>query len=94
MEDPTIETSIASRGIRKVMLGTVISTKMMQTISVKVERRLAHPRYKKYYNRSKKFLVHDPENSCREGDLVRIVECRPLSRHKRFRLLDVVRRKL
>ena len=94
MPSPTNETCVVHRGNRKVMLGTVISTQMMKTISVKVERRLPHPIYKKYYTRSKKFLVHDPENSCREGDIVRIIECRPLSRHKRFRLLDVVQRKL
>jgi len=81
------------RGNHKTMLGTVISTKMDKTVSVKVERRLPHPRFMKYYSQSKKFLVHDPENSCQEGDLVRIVECRPLSRLKRFRLLEIVTRK-
>ena len=81
------------RGHRKVQLGVVTSDKMDKTITVKVVRRLQHPRYKKYYVRSNKFLAHDPENSCREGDLVRIVECRPLSRHKRWRLLEVMERK-
>ena len=80
-------------GSRKVKLGVVTSTKMNKTITVKVERRLPHPRYLKYYTRSKKFLAHDPQNSCREGDRVRIVECRPLSRRKRWLLLEVVERK-
>ncbi len=82
------------RNNRKVMLGTVTSNSMQKTITVKIERRLPHPRYKKYYRLSKKFLTHDPENSCNIGDLVRIVECRPLSRRKRYRLLEVVQRKL
>ncbi len=82
------------RGNRKVMLGLVTSIKMEQSMTVKVETKLPHPKFKKYYKRSNKFMAHDPENSCREGDLVRIVECRPLSRHKRWRLLEIVQRKL
>lgn len=78
---------------KKVQLGVVTSSKMDKTITVKVERRLQHPQYKKYYKRSNKFLAHDAENSCREGDRVRIIECRPLSRLKRWRLLEVVERK-
>jgi len=80
------------RGNRKIRLGIVTSTKMDKTIAVKVERRLPHPRYKKYFTLSKKFLAHDPENTCNEGDRVRIVECRPLSRRKRWRLLEIVER--
>ncbi len=83
-----------NRGNRKVMLGTVTSTKMEKTMTVMVERKLPHPRVKKFYKRSNKFFAHDPENSCREGDLVRIVECRPMSKHKRWRLLEIVQRKL
>jgi len=80
-------------GQKRVQLGVVTSTRMSKTITVKVERRLAHQRYLKYYTRSKKFLAHDPEGSCREGDRVRIIECRPLSARKRWRLLEVVERK-
>ncbi len=80
------------RGNRKVRLGVVTSSKLDKTITVKVERRLPHQRYKKYYTLSKKFLVHDPENSCNVGDRVRIVECRPFSRRKSWRLLDIVER--
>lgn len=81
------------RSHRKVMLGTVTSTKMDKTVTVKVQRRLPHPRVGKYYNLSQKFLAHDEENVCREGDVVRVVECRPLSRRKRWRLLEIVTRK-
>lgn len=80
------------RGNKKIQIGIVTSTKMDKTIAVRVERRLPHPVYKKYFNRSKKFLAHDPENTCNEGDRVRIVECRPMSRHKTWRLLDIVER--
>ena len=80
------------RGNRKVRMGVVTSDKLDKTITVKVERRLPHPFYKKYYTLSKKFLAHDPENSCNIGDKVRIVECRPFSRHKKWRLLDIVER--
>ena len=81
------------RGNRKVQIGVVTSSRVDKTITVKVERRLPHPRCKKYYTRSKKFMAHDPENSCHEGDRVRIVECRPLSRNKRWRLVEIVEHK-
>jgi len=82
------------RGKRKVRLGLVTSTGMNKTITVKVERRLPHPRYKKYFTLSRKFLAHDPENTCNMGDRVRIVECRPYSRRKTWRLLEIVERSL
>ena len=77
---------------RKVKVGTVISSKMDKSITVTIERRVPHPRYKKYYKRTKKFMAHDPENSAREGDTVRIMECRPLSRLKSWRLVEIVER--
>ena len=80
------------RGNKKVQLGVVTSTKMNKTITVKVDRRLPHPRYRKYVTLSKKFMADDPENSCNVGDKVRIVECRPLSRRKRWRLFEIVER--
>ncbi|MDP8238647.1 MAG: 30S ribosomal protein S17 [Candidatus Hatepunaea meridiana] len=80
------------RGNRKVRLGVVTSTKMDKTIAVKVERRIPHYRYKKYYTLSKKLLAHDPENTCNIGDKVRIVECRPISLRKKWRLMEVVER--
>ena len=81
-----------SRGRRKVQLGVVTSNRMDKTIAVKVERRLPHPRYKKYVTLSKKFLAHDEENSCNIGDKVRIVECRPYSSRKTWRLLEILER--
>ena len=65
---------------------------MDKTISVKVERRLKHPIYGKFVRKSKKFLAHDETNDCNEGDLVRIVESRPLSRRKRWSLVEVIQR--
>ncbi|MFH0765654.1 MAG: 30S ribosomal protein S17 [Calditrichota bacterium] len=81
-------------GRKKIQLGIVVSTKMAKTISVKVERRLPHPTYGKYFTLSNKFLAHDEKNTCREGDRVRIIECRPLSRRKTWRLLDIIERKV
>lgn len=78
------------RGLRKVRTGIVVSDRMDKTIAVKVERYIKHKMYKKYYRVSKKFLVHDPENSCGIGDMVTIMETRPLSKRKRWRLLEIV----
>lgn len=80
------------RKLRKTKTGVVVSTKMDKTISVKVERRLMHPLYGKFVKRSKKFFAHDEENTCNMGDLVRIMETRPLSKMKRWRLVEVVER--
>jgi len=78
---------------RKVFLGEVISNRMQKTITVKVERRLRHPVYERVVKRSKKFHVHDEHNQCQIGDQVRIIETRPLSKTKRWRLLEIVRRR-
>ncbi len=75
---------------RKTRVGTVVSDKMDKTIVVKVETRMPHPLYGKIVRRSKRYTAHDEENQCREGDLVRIMETRPLSRTKRWRLVDIV----
>ena len=80
------------RKLRKQKTGTVVSTKMDKTITVKVERRLTHPLYGKFVKRSKKFFAHDEENTCNPGDVVRIMETRPLSKMKRWRLVEVVER--
>lgn len=77
---------------RKVRMGTVVSDKMDKTIVVKVETRMPHPLYGKIVTRSKKYKAHDEENQCRVGDVVRIMETRPLSRTKRWRLLEIVER--
>lgn len=73
---------------RRVMQGLVVSDKPDKTIIVQVERRVMHPLYKKYIKRSKKFAAHDPENRCKIGDRVRIRECSPISKRKRFEVLS------
>ncbi|HIJ42780.1 MAG: 30S ribosomal protein S17 [Rhodospirillales bacterium] len=72
---------------RRVLQGIVVSDKMDKTITVKVERRIKHPLYKKFIRRSKKYAAHDENNACKVGDQVRIRECRPLSKRKRWEIL-------
>ncbi len=78
------------RKARKVRIGVVVSDKMEKTISVLIERRVKHPLYKKYSKKSKKYLAHDNENSCNIGDTVKIMETRPLSAKKRWRLVEII----
>lgn len=75
---------------KKQIVGVVTSNKMDKTITVSVERRLKHPMYGKFVKKTKKFKAHDELNVCQEGDVVRIVESRPLSRLKRWNLVEVV----
>ena len=82
----------AERGERKVRTGTVVSDRMEKTIVVAVERRSAHPIYGKQVVRTKKFHAHDEEGQARVGDTVRIMETRPLSKTKRWRLVEIVNR--
>lgn len=77
---------------RKILEGRVISDKMQKTVVVAVVSSKRHPLYHKVMRRSKKYYAHDEEETCREGDWVRIVESRPLSRTKRWRLLEITRR--
>ena len=94
MADSTTSTATApaaeSRGNRKERVGEVISNKMAKTIIVRVERRFAHPKYKKVVTGYKKFYAHDEKGEARVGDRVRIEETRPLSKTKRWRLVEVV----
>ena len=78
---------------RKVLLGEVVSNRMQKTITVKVERRVRHPIYERVVKRSKKFHVHDEHQQCQIGDQVRIIETRPLSKTKHWRLLEIVRQR-
>lgn len=71
----------------RVLKGTVVSTKMKDTITVAVERYVMHPKYKKFMRRTKKYLVHDAGNTAKDGAVVEIIETRPLSKRKRFTLL-------
>ena len=76
----------------RTLTGTVVSNKMNKTISVSVERLVKHPTYGKYVRRTTKLLAHDENNECRAGDTVAIAECRPLSRHKAWKLVRVLER--
>ena len=78
------------RGNRKVRVGLVVSDKMDKTITVRVEDFIRHPLYGKRIKRSKKFKTHDENNTCSMGDRVRIMETRPLSKDKRWRLVEIV----
>ncbi len=77
---------------KRTFAGTVVSDKMDKTITVLVSTRQLHPMYKKYITRSKKYKAHDESNDAHEGDSVRIIESRPVSKDKRWRLLEVVER--
>jgi small subunit ribosomal protein S17 len=80
------------RNLRKQRVGVVTSNKMDKTIAVSVERKLRHPIYGKFIKRSNKFIAHDEKNECNIGDVVRIMETRPLSKLKRWRLVEIVER--
>ena len=78
------------RGRRKVRIGEVVSDKMQKTVVVKMERRVPHPKYKRIIRRSKKFMAHDERQECKVGDKVRIGETRPLSKCKRWEVLEII----
>ncbi len=78
------------RTLRKTRVGVVVSNKMQKTITVAIERRVAHPIYKKYFKKTTKLMAHDEKNECQVGDRVKIMETRPLSLKKRWRLVEVV----
>ena len=81
-----------SRGLRKERTGTVVSDRMQKTVVVTVERTVTHPKYKKILRRRTNVKAHDETNQCRIGDRVLIVECRPLSRDKRWRVSKILER--
>ena len=80
------------QAVRRTLTGRVVSNKMDRTVSVAVERLIRHPRYGKYIRRTSKLLAHDENNECSPGDVVTIAECRPLSKHKAWRLVNIVAR--
>ena len=86
-------TASVARGLRKMRTGLVVSNKMSKTIVVAVERRVKDPLYKKYIRRTNKFMAHDENNECQIGDRVRIMETRPLSKRKCWRLVAIVEKK-
>jgi len=94
MENTTNQTEQTTTGIerknRKVRIGTVTSNKMAKTITVMVERKVKHPMYGKFLKKSSSFHAHDEENAAGIGDTVRIMETRPMSKTKRWRLVEVI----
>ena len=80
------------RNLRKERVGVVTSNKMDKSIVVLVERKVKHPKYGKFMKKSTKFVAHDEKNDCNEGDTVRIMETRPLSKRKNWRLVEIVER--
>jgi small subunit ribosomal protein S17 len=78
------------RGLRKTRIGVVVSNKMNKTITVAIERKVPHPIYKKYHKKTTKLMAHDEKGECTIGDKVKIMETRPLSKNKRWRLLEIV----
>ena len=78
------------RGLRKTRIGVVVKNKMDKSITVAIERRVAHPIYKKYFKKTTKLTAHDEKNECNVGDVVKIMETRPLSKNKKWRLVEIV----
>jgi small subunit ribosomal protein S17 len=92
MSETVNQPAVAARGNRKERVGEVVSSKMAKTIVVRVERRFPHPQFKKIVTEYKKFYAHDEKSDAKVGDTVRIEETRPLSKLKRWRLVEVVER--
>lgn len=78
------------RNTRKEIIGKVTSNKMDKSIVVSIERKLKHPLYGKFVKKTKKYVAHDEKNECSEGDIVQLMETRPLSKNKRWRLVQIV----
>ena len=93
IRDPALRNADApQRNARKTRVGVVVSDKMQKTVVVEIERRLAHPIYGKMVTRTKRLKAHDEQNAAKTGDTVRIMETRPLSKDKRWRVVEIVER--
>jgi len=79
-----------TRNLRKTRVGVVVKNKMDKSISVAIERKVAHPLYKKYFKKTTNLMAHDEKKECQVGDVVKIMETKPLSKNKKWRLLEVV----
>jgi small subunit ribosomal protein S17 len=79
-----------NRNLRKSRIGVVVSTKMNKSILVAMERKVAHPIYKKYFKKTTKLMAHDENNECGIGDTVKLMETRPLSKNKKWRLVEII----
>jgi small subunit ribosomal protein S17 len=90
MMEATTTTNSVLRNLRKIRVGVVSSNKMDKTITVNVERKVKHPLYGKFVKKTTKFHAHDEKNECSIGDTVKIMEARPMSKTKRWRLVEVV----
>ncbi len=89
MTEQAVKTDSADKNVR-TLTGTVVSDKMNQTVAVAVGRVVKHPLYGKYLRRTTKVLVHDQDNASKQGDVVSIAECRPISKRKSWRLVEVL----
>jgi len=87
-----VETNANPTAAIKTVEGRVVSNKMNKTVTVLVERHVKHALYGKYLRRSTKLHAHDEDNACKEGDLVRVTECRPLSKTKNWRVVEIITR--
>jgi len=92
VREDVLEAEEESRNIRKERVGTVVSDKMEKTVVVRIERSQKHPMYKKYLTRSARKMTHDENDEAGEGDTVRIMETRPISKRKRWRLVEILER--
>ncbi len=81
-----------NRGLRKTRVGVVVSNKMDKSILVAIQRKVAHPIYKKYFKKTTKLMAHDENNETNTGDIVKIMEIRPLSKRKKWRLVEIVKK--
>ena len=81
---------MTKRGLRKTRIGLVVSNKMDKTITVTIERKVPHPIYKKYFKKTTKLYAHDEKGECNMGDRVKIMETRPLSAKKRWRMVEII----
>ena len=89
-EEVQKKVEVPRRGRRKIRVGKVVSDKMQKSILVSIERRVPHPIYKKYFKRTTKLMAHDEKREARIGDTVKIMETRPLSKSKRWRLVEIL----
>ena len=78
------------RKLRKTRIGVVVSNKMNKTVTIAIERKVPHPIYKKYFKKTSKLMVHDEKQECGIGDKIKVMETRPLSKNKRWRLVEIV----
>jgi small subunit ribosomal protein S17 len=92
MAEAAVVENEEERGRRKIRVGKVVSDKMQKTVVVVIERLVKHPVYKRYVRRRTRFKVHDEKNECKEGDTIRFMETRPLSKEKRWRFVEFVER--